>query len=64
MVVPTSYVAHAPAPNAEPHVQAQDVVMGGSEIILVVIVFLIVAGRVIVRVFDDALALAAPRSQR
>jgi len=38
--------------------------MGGPEIVLVVIVFLIVAGRVIVRVFDDGLALAAPRSQR
>lgn len=50
LVVPTSYVVHLPAPNTEPHVPAHNVVMQGTEIILVLIVFVIVAGQVVARV--------------
>jgi hypothetical protein len=50
LVLPTSYVVHVPAPNAEPHVQAHNVVVHGTEIILVLIVFVMVAGQMVVRV--------------
>jgi hypothetical protein len=58
LVVPTSYVVHVPAPNTEPHVQEHNAVTTGSEI-FVLIVFLMVAGRVILRIYHSAVRPSA-----
>jgi hypothetical protein len=51
LVVPTQYVVHIPGPENALHPQASghDLVGGGTEFLIVSIVFVIVAGKVIVR---------------
>jgi hypothetical protein len=51
-------VVHVPAPNTEPHVQEHNAVTTGSEI-FVLIVFLMVAGRVILRIYHSAVRPSA-----
>jgi hypothetical protein len=49
LVVPVMYAVHASPPEAALHPSAHGVVGVGTEVVLVLIVFVLVAGRVVVR---------------
>jgi hypothetical protein len=53
LVAPSSYVVHLPTPSGEPHLHGHDIVTRETEVILVLIVCLLVAGKVIVRFIGD-----------